>query len=84
MNWQQFEEFTEALAMEAFLAARKLPGVSDALASEVRAAVLNKADDIAVAIMGEPRCTCLPAGPGHDHSDDCALEKWRKERKEKR
>lgn len=26
----------------------------------------------------EPRCTCLPAGPGHDHSDDCALERYRK------
>lgn len=28
---------------------------------------------------GEPsskaRCTCLPAGPGHDHSDDCPKSK---------
>lgn len=32
--------------------------------------------------MTEPRCTCLPAGPAHDHSDDCSLEQWRKSRLE--
>ncbi len=28
-----------------------------------------------------PDCTCLPVGPSHDHSDHCAYEKWRLERK---
>jgi hypothetical protein len=27
-----------------------------------------------------PACTCLPAGPALDHSDDCAFERWRKQR----
>ncbi len=28
-----------------------------------------------------PDCTCRPAGPALDHSDDCAYEKARKERR---
>lgn len=28
-----------------------------------------------------PACTCMPAGPGHDHSDDCAYEKARREKR---
>lgn len=46
MNKKQFNEIAEALAMEAFLAARKIPGISDAMAYDVKDAVMEKAREI--------------------------------------
>lgn len=34
-------------------------------------------------VIRGPSCTCMPAGPGLDHSDDCKLERWRQDRLKK-
>lgn len=51
VNTKEFDELADMLSMAAFLEARKLPGITDALAYSVRDAVLREAKALRSVLM---------------------------------